>query len=77
MNQINVGGIATITSDLYLTGALVDSSGDTGSSGQVVSINWFWNKLDSSKSTSVLNAINVGVNLNSSNANHFVSFFGA
>ena len=36
VNQINVGGIATIGSDLYLTGALVDTSGDTGSSGQLL-----------------------------------------
>ena len=30
VNQVNISGIATIGSDLYLTGALVDTSGDTG-----------------------------------------------
>ena len=37
VNQVNISGIATIGSDLYLTGALVDTSGDTGTSGQLLS----------------------------------------
>ena len=49
---------------MYLTGALVDTSGDTGSSGILASTgsgtNWI-----NANSTSVLNAVNVGVNLNS------------
>ena len=76
VNQINVGGIATISSDLYLTGALVDTSGDTGSSGQLLSSTGSGTNWINANSTSVLNAINVGVNLNSTNANQFVSFFG-
>ena len=77
VNQINVGGIATIGSDLYLTGALVDSSGDTGSSGQLLESTGSGTNWINANSTSVLNAINVGVNLNSTNANQFVSFFGS
>ena len=77
VNQINVGGIATIGSDLYLTGALVDTSGDTGSSGQLLASTGSGTNWINANSTSVLNAINVGVNLNSTNADQFVSFFGA
>ena len=77
VNQINVGGIATITSDLYLTGALVDSSGNTGSSGQLLASTGSGTDWINANSTSVLNAINVGVNLVSSGADHFVSFFEA
>jgi hypothetical protein len=79
----DVTGIATVSgnlfskSNLYLTGALVDTSGDTGNSGQILAstgsgINWI-----DANTTSVLNATNVGVNLNGTNANQFVSFFGA
>jgi len=77
VNQVNISGIATIGSDLYLTGALVDSSGDTGSSGQLLESTGSGTNWINANSTSVLNAINVGVNLNSSNANQFISFFGS
>ena len=77
VNQVNISGIATIGSDLYLTGALVDTSGDTGSSGQLLASTGSGTNWINANSTSVLNAVNVGVNLNSTNANQFVSFFGA
>ncbi len=77
VNQVNISGIATIGSDLYLTGALVDTSGDTGSSGQLLASTGSGTNWINANSTSVLNAINVGVNLNGTNANQFVSFFGA
>ena len=77
VNQINVGGIATVGSDLYLTGALVDTSGDTGSSGQLLASTGSGTNWINANTTSVLNAVNVGVNLNSTNANQFVSFFGS
>ena len=79
----DVTGIATVSgnlfskSDLYLTGALVDTSGDTGSSGQLLSSTGSGTNWINANTTSVLNAVNVGVNLNSSGADHFVSFFGA
>ena len=62
---------------MYLTGALVDTSGDTGSSGQLLASTGSGTNWINANSTSVLNAINVGVNLNGTNANQFVSFFGA
>ena len=77
LTNLNVSGIATIGSDLYLTGALVDTSGDTGSSGQLLASTGSGTNWINANSTSVLNAVNVGVNLNSTNANQFVSFFGA
>ena len=77
VNQVNISGIATIGSDLYLTGALVDTSGDTGSSGQLLASTGSGTDWINANSTSVLNAVNVGVNLNGTNANQFVSFFGA
>ena len=77
VNQVNISGIATIGSDLYLTGALVDTSGDTGSSGQLLASTGSGTNWINANSTSVLNAVNVGVNLNGTNANQFVSFFGS
>ena len=77
VNQVNISGIATIGSDLYLTGALVDTSGDTGSSGQLLASTGSGTNWINANSTSVLNAVNVGVNLNSANDNQFISFFGA
>ena len=62
---------------MYLTGALVDTSGDTGSSGQLLASTGSGTNWINANSTSVLNAVNVGVNLNSTNGNQFISFFGA
>ena len=79
----DVTGIATVSgnlfskSNLYLTGALVDTSGDTGSSGQILASTGSGTNWIDANTTSVLNATNVGVNLNGTNANQFVSFFGA
>ena len=78
----DVTGIATVSGDLfsksnlYLTGALVDTSGDTGSSGQILASTGSGTNWIDANTTSVLNATNVGVNLNGTNANQFVSFFG-
>ena len=77
VTQINISGIATVGSDLYLTGALVDTSGNTGSSGQILASTGAGTNWIDANTTSVLNATNVGVNLNGTNANQFVSFFGA
>ena len=77
VNQINISGIATVGSDLYLTGALVDTSGDTGSSGQILASTGAGTNWIDANTTSVLNATNVGVNVNSTNARQFISFFGA
>ena len=77
VNQINVSGIATIGSDLYLTGALVDTSGSPGATGKLLQSTGSGTEWIAANATSVNNAINVGVNLNGTNANQFVSFFGA
>ena len=77
VNQINVSGIATISSDLYLTGALVDTSGSPGATGKLLQSTGSGTEWIAANATSVNNAINVGVNLDGTNANQFVSFFGA
>ena len=73
----NVTGIATVGTELYLNGKLYDGDGDFGTVGQILSsdgtdLNW----IDAS-TTSVANANNVGINVNSTNANQFITFAGA
>jgi len=73
----NVTGVATVTSALYVDGKLHDGDGDFGSSGQLLSsdgskLNWI-----NANTTSVANSINVGTNLNSTDADQFVTFVGA
>ena len=73
----NVTGIATVGTDLYLNGKLFDGDGDFGTAGQLLSsdgtnLNW----IDAS-TTSVANANNVGTNVNSTNADQFITFVGA
>ena len=73
----NVTGIATVVGDLYLTGAFRDTSGDTGTSGKLLESTGSGTNWVAANATSVANAINVGVNVNGTNADQFVSFFGA
>ena len=73
----NVTGVATVTSALYVDGKLHDGNGDFGSSGQLLSsdgskLNWI-----NANTTSVANSINVGTNINSTDADQFVTFVGA
>ena len=73
----NVTGVATVTSALYVDGKLHDGDGNFGSSGQLLSsdgskLNWI-----NANTTSVANSINVGTNLNSTDADQFVTFVGA
>ena len=83
VRNVDVAGIATVNgniiakSDLYLTGALVDTSGDTGTSGKLLESTGSGTNWVAANATSVANAINVGVNLNGTNANQFISFFGS
>ena len=70
----NVTGVATVTSALYVNGQLHDGDGDFGTAGQLLSsdgtdLNWI-----DANTTSVANSINVGTNLNSTNADQFVTF---
>ena len=76
VNQVNISGIATVGSDLYLTGALRDTGGSTGSAGQLLASTGSGTDWINANTTSVANAINVGVTADSSNANQFISFFG-
>ena len=59
VNQINVSGIATISSDLYLTGALVDTSGSPGATGKLLQSTGSGTEWIAANATSVNNAINV------------------
>ena len=70
----NVTGVATVGTGLYLNGKLFDGDGDFGTAGQLLastgsSINWI-----DANTTSVANSINVGTNLNSTDADQFVTF---
>ena len=73
----NVTGVATVGTGLYLNGKLFDGDGDFGTAGQLLSsdgtdLNW----IDAS-TTSVANANNVGTNVNSTNADQFITFVSA
>ena len=75
--NVNITGIVTTSGDIYVTGRFRDVNSETGTSGQILSstgngVDWI-----DANTTSVNNSINVGVNLNSTNADQFVSFFGA
>ena len=70
----NVTGVATVGTGLYLNGKLFDGDGDFGTAGQLLEstgsgINWI-----DANTTSVANSINVGTNLNSTDADQFVTF---
>ena len=71
----NITGISTVDGNFYLTGALLDSSGDTGTSGQILASTGSGTNWIAANTTSVANAINVGVNEVSDDAEKFVSFF--
>ena len=76
-SHTHITGIQTVDGFLHAGGGIKDTSGDMGNSGQVLSstgsgLNWI-NPGDAS----VENASNIGVNLNSTNADQFVAFVGA
>ena len=70
----NVTGIATVGTGLYLNGKLYDGDGDFGTSGQLLSSDGTDTVWIDANTTSVANANNVGTNLNSTNADQFVTF---
>jgi len=70
-------GITTTSGDFYALGRFRDVNSNAGSAGQILSstgngVDWI-----DANTTSVGNAINVGVNLDGTDADQFVSFFGA
>ena len=75
--NVNITGIVTTSGDIYVTGRFRDVNSETGTSGQILSstgngVDWI-----DANTTSVANSINVGVNVDSTDADQFVSFFGA
>ena len=70
-------GITTTSGDFYALGRFRDVNSNAGSAGQILSstgngVDWI-----DANTTSVANSINVGVNVDSTDADQFVSFFGA
>ena len=73
----NITGIVTTSGDFYALGRFRDVNSNPGASGQILSstgngVDWI-----DANTTSVANSINVGVNLDGTDADQFVSFFGA
>ena len=62
---------------LYLNGKIFDGDGDFGTSGQLLSSDGTDTVWIDASTTSVANANNVGVNVNSTNADQFITFVGA
>jgi len=73
----NVTGVATVGTGLYLNGKLFDGDGDFGTSGQLLSSDGTDTVWIDASTTSVANANNVGTNVNSTNADQFITFVGA
>ena len=72
----DVTGVATVRSGLYVDGNFYDASGDVGNSGQLLSSTGSGTNWINANTTSVANSINVGTNLDSTNADQFVTFVG-
>ena len=73
----NFTGIVTTSGDFYALGRFRDVNSNPGSAGQILSstgngVDWI-----DADTTSVANSVNVGVNLDGTDADQFVSFFGA
>ena len=63
-----------VNGHLYVNRSLRDADGDTGSSGQLLSSTGSGTNWIDANTTSVANSINVGTNLNSTDADQFVTF---
>ena len=70
----DVTGVPTVTTGLYLEGKLFDGDGDFGTSGQLLASDGTDTVWIDASTTSVANANNVGTNLNSTDADQFVTF---
>ena len=73
-SNTHITGIQTVTGFLHAEGGIQDTAGNIGSSGKVLSstgsgLQW----IDPSEG-STANAVNVGTNLDSTNADQFVAF---
>ena len=73
---LGVVGLTTV-GDIRVYGSFKDSTGSTGSTGKLLQSTGTGTEWIAANATSVNNAINVGVNVDSTNANQFISFFGS
>ena len=73
----DVTGVATVRTGLYVDGNFYDASGDVGNSVQLLSSTGSGTNWIDANTTSVANSINVGTNLNSTDADQFVTFVGS
>ena len=73
----DVTGVATVRTSLYVDGNFYDASGDVGNSGQLLSSTGSGTNWINANTTSVANSINVGTNVNSTNADQFITFVGS
>ena len=73
----DVTGVATVRTGLYVEGKLFDGDGDFWTSGQLLSSDGTDTVWIDANTTSVANSINVGTNLDSTNADQFVTFVGS
>ena len=70
-------GIATVGTALYVDGKLHDGDGDFGTAGQVLSSDGTNTKWINTSDTNVGSASNVGTNVNSTDADQFITFVGS
>ena len=68
-------GIATVGGNLYVGGGIADSNNDFGTSGEILESTGSGTRWIAANTTSVANAINVGVTEVSDSNDKFVSFF--
>ena len=75
--NVNVTGIHTVGGFFYPNGGIKDSSNSIGSSGKVLSSTGSGLAWIDPSTGSTTNAVNVGINLNSTDADQFVAFVGS
>ena len=73
----DVTGVATVRTALYVDGKLHDGDGDFGTAGQVLSSDGTDTKWINTSDTNVGSASNVGTNVNSTDADQFITFVGS
>ena len=75
VRNVDVTGIATVGGNLYVGGGIADSTNDFGTSGEILESTGNGTRWIAANTTSVANAINVGVTEVSDSNDKFVSFF--
>jgi len=77
VRNVDVTGIATVGGNLYVGGGIADSTNDFGTSGEILESTGSGTRWIPANTTSVANAINVGVTEVSDSNDKFVSFFNS